>query len=98
MGYIIENEFYFRCYKIFIIKGIWLRLRTKTSPVLPAFFHCSLTFYCSPIHYRTEQTDLILASGPMNLLLPEFQSDQFHPAITGWQSHLALCISLLSAK
>lgn len=54
MGHTIEKEFYFRCYKIFTVKGIWLRLRTRTSPLLPILFHPSLTICCSPIHYRTE--------------------------------------------
>lgn len=66
MGHIIEKEFYFRGYKTLRIKGIWLRLRIKISPVLPTFFHPSMTIYCSPIYYRIEQTDLILASGPLN--------------------------------
>lgn len=84
MDYITEKKFYFRCYQICMIKGIWLRLRTRTLPVVPSLL--------PPF------SDLVLASGPMNLLLPEFKSDQSHPAITAWKSHLALCISLLSAK
>lgn len=44
---IIKKEFYFRDYKTLRIKGIWLRLRIKISPVLPAFFHPSMTIYCS---------------------------------------------------
>jgi len=80
MGYITEKKVYFRCYQICMIKGIWLRLRTRTSPVVPTLlppFSEQLTCPC---------------------LRPEFKSDQSHPAITAWKSHLALCISLLSAK
>lgn len=70
MGHIIEKEFYFRGYETLRIKGIWLRLRIKISPVLPTFFHPSMTIYCSPIYYRIEQTDVILASVSMRSISP----------------------------
>lgn len=67
MGHIIEKEFYFRGYETLRIKGIWLRLRIKVSPVLPTFFYPSMTIYCSP---NCEQTDFILASVSMRSIPP----------------------------
>lgn len=50
-------------------------LTCPSRPLPPFYDHLLLSIY-----YRIEQTDLVLASGPMNLVLPQ---SQFHSAITG---------------